>query len=198
MSPGLVTCFWDSPFKWITKNVLEGLVTFWLGLFKILFYKYLWHYFNFCFKSYHCNGSCLIWHSKGPGKCVIDCTVCWNTQILFWLTEILWDHKFMWDVTGCQKTQVSDCTSSTVFLFVLFILYFLSIFIVPFPLKKINVENQNIHWKICTTWQKRKKIQPYAMIMFLKHCLYFMVWYLFSFPTGCYIILFDTKIFCYK
>jgi len=30
------------------------------------------------------------------------------------LTELLWDHKFMSDVTGCRKTQVSDCTGSTV------------------------------------------------------------------------------------
>ena len=25
-----------------------------------------------------------------------------------------WDHKFLSDVTGCQTTQVLDCTSSTV------------------------------------------------------------------------------------
>ena len=31
------------------------------------------------------------------------------------LTEILFDHKFLSDVTGCRKSQVSDCTSSTVF-----------------------------------------------------------------------------------
>jgi hypothetical protein len=30
------------------------------------------------------------------------------------LKKILGDHKFLLDVTGCQKTQVSDCTSSTV------------------------------------------------------------------------------------
>jgi len=29
-------------------------------------------------------------------------------------TEILWDHKFLSDVTSCQKTQVLDCTSFTV------------------------------------------------------------------------------------
>ena len=29
----------------------------------------------------------------------------------FWLTEIFWDHKFLSDVTGCQKTQVWDYTS---------------------------------------------------------------------------------------
>jgi hypothetical protein len=37
-----------------------------------------------------------------------------NTQFLLYLTEILWDHKFLSDVTGCRKTQVSDCTSCTV------------------------------------------------------------------------------------
>ena len=46
---------------------------------------------------------------------VSDCTGCWNTQVLFQLTEILWNHKFLLDVTGCQKTQVSICTSYTVF-----------------------------------------------------------------------------------
>jgi hypothetical protein len=30
------------------------------------------------------------------------------------LTELLWDHKILSDVTGCRKTQVSDCTGSTV------------------------------------------------------------------------------------
>jgi hypothetical protein len=30
------------------------------------------------------------------------------------LIEILSDHKFLPDVTGCRKTSVSDCTSSTV------------------------------------------------------------------------------------
>ena len=44
-----------------------------------------------------------------------DCTECRNTRILFQLTEIIGDPKFMSDVTGCRKPQVSDCTSSTVF-----------------------------------------------------------------------------------
>ena len=43
-----------------------------------------------------------------------DCTGCRNTQVLFILTELLWDHKFLSDVRGCRKTQVSDCTGSTV------------------------------------------------------------------------------------
>ena len=42
-----------------------------------------------------------------------DCTGCRNTQVLFMLTELLWDHDFLSDVTGCRKTQVSDCTCST-------------------------------------------------------------------------------------
>jgi hypothetical protein len=48
-----------------------------------------------------------------------DCTGCQNTQVLIKLTEILWDHTFLSDVPGCRKTQVSDCTSSTVFALVL-------------------------------------------------------------------------------
>ena len=43
-----------------------------------------------------------------------DCTGCQNTQVLIKLTEILWDHTFLSDVPGCRKTQVSDCTSSTI------------------------------------------------------------------------------------
>jgi hypothetical protein len=39
------------------------------------------------------------------------CRIVQNVRIL---TEILWDHKCLSHVTGCQKTQVSDCTSSTV------------------------------------------------------------------------------------
>jgi hypothetical protein len=48
---------------------------------------------------------------------VSDCTGFWNTLVLFLLLEIPLDHKFLSDVTGCRKTQVSDCTSSTVCLF---------------------------------------------------------------------------------
>ena len=42
-----------------------------------------------------------------------DCTGCRNTQVLFMLTELLWDHTFLSDVTGCRKVQVSDVTGST-------------------------------------------------------------------------------------
>jgi hypothetical protein len=28
--------------------------------------------------------------------------------------EIFWDLEFLSEVTGCRKTQVSDCTGSTV------------------------------------------------------------------------------------
>jgi hypothetical protein len=37
---------------------------------------------------------------------VSDCTGCQNTQVLFQLIEILWDHKFLSDVTGCRIAQV--------------------------------------------------------------------------------------------
>ena len=42
-----------------------------------------------------------------------DCTGCRNTQVSFQLTEILWDHKFMSDVTKLRG--VSDCTRSTAY-----------------------------------------------------------------------------------
>jgi hypothetical protein len=29
-----------------------------------------------------------------------DCTECRNTQVLFYLTEILWDHKFLSENSG--------------------------------------------------------------------------------------------------
>lgn len=53
VSPGLVTCFSDSPFNQITNNALEVLVTFLLGLFKIYFSNNFWYHFSVCFKSYH-------------------------------------------------------------------------------------------------------------------------------------------------
>jgi hypothetical protein len=48
--------------------------------------------------------------------CPTVSTGCWNTRthVLLQLTEIHLDPEFLSDVTGCQKTQVSDCTSSTV------------------------------------------------------------------------------------
>ena len=45
---------------------------------------------------------------------VSDCTACRNTQVLLLVNRNTRDHQFLWDVTGCWKTQVSDCTSSTV------------------------------------------------------------------------------------
>ena len=52
------------------------------------------------------SGTCLIRHTKGN---VSDCTRCRNTQVLFFFTELLWDHKFFLNVTGWRKTQASDC-----------------------------------------------------------------------------------------
>jgi hypothetical protein len=49
---------------------------------------------------------------------VLDCTGCRNTQVLFELTQILLEFKFLSDVTGCRKTRVSDCTGSTVVVYV--------------------------------------------------------------------------------
>jgi hypothetical protein len=60
---------------------------------------------------------------------MLDYTGCRNTQVLFLLAEILWNHNFLSDVTGSRKIQVSDYTSSTVFIFCLsncriYILYY--------------------------------------------------------------------------
>jgi pyruvate/2-oxoacid:ferredoxin oxidoreductase beta subunit len=44
-----------------------------------------------------------MWHDRGNA---LDCTGCRNTQVLSYLTEILWDNNILSDVTGCQKTQV--------------------------------------------------------------------------------------------
>ena len=44
----------------------------------------------------------------------------WNTQVFFLtktVKENLWDQKLLSDVTGCRKTQVLDCTGSTVLSF---------------------------------------------------------------------------------
>jgi len=40
----------------------------------------------------------------------------WNRQDFLTksVKEILWDHKLLSDDTGCRKTQVSDCISSTI------------------------------------------------------------------------------------
>jgi hypothetical protein len=40
----------------------------------------------------------------------------WNTQVFVTknIKEIFWDLKFLSEVTGCRKTQVSDRTGSTV------------------------------------------------------------------------------------
>ena len=48
----------------------------------------------------------IIWHTKGPGKCVELYMSEYSgfISVLFQLTEILWDYTFLSDVTGCQKT----------------------------------------------------------------------------------------------
>ena len=43
-------------------------------------------------------------HQGDQGN-VSDCTGCRNTQVLFILTELLWDHKFLSDGTGCQENS---------------------------------------------------------------------------------------------
>ena len=54
------------------------------------------------------SGTCLIRLSDTPrdqGN-VSDCTGFLNNQVLFQLTEIFWDNKFLSDVTGCRIAQV--------------------------------------------------------------------------------------------
>ena len=43
-----------------------------------------------------------------------------NTQVLVTknVKEIFWDLKFLSEVTGCRKTQVSDRTGSTVYIYI--------------------------------------------------------------------------------
>ena len=47
-----------------------------------------------------------------------DCTGCHNAQVLFMLTVLLSDDESLSDVAECQKTQVSDCTGSTVCIYI--------------------------------------------------------------------------------
>ena len=35
-----------------------------------------------------------------------------------YVNRTLWDHNFLSDITGCRKTQVSDCTGSTVYIYI--------------------------------------------------------------------------------
>jgi hypothetical protein len=58
-----------------------------------------------------------IMHSFQKNNTMTYLTWCAEVQICltifrtfyFFLTELLWDHKFFPNVTGCQKTQASDC-----------------------------------------------------------------------------------------
>ena len=69
------------------------------------------------------SGTYLIRHTKGPEKC--DRLYRMSEYSGFILaTEILWDHKFLLDVTGCRNTRVSYCTSCTVLLVFFYIPHF--------------------------------------------------------------------------
>ena len=84
---------------------------------RVIFALYYYYY------HYYYSGTCLIRHTKRPGKCVrLDRMS--EYSVLFQSTEILWDRKYLLYVTGCRKTQVSDCTSSTVLLLLLLLLFF--------------------------------------------------------------------------
>ena len=58
--------------------------------------------------------TCLIRHTKGPGKCVGLYRMSEYSGFILVLIGILRNDQFLSDVTGCLKTRVSDCTSSTV------------------------------------------------------------------------------------
>jgi len=52
--------------------------------------------------------------TKGPGKSVELYRISEYSGFIL-VNGKLWDHKCLSDVTGSQKRQVSDCTSSTVY-----------------------------------------------------------------------------------
>ena len=60
-------------------------------------------------------GTCLTRHTKGPGGCVILFRMSEYSDFILVNRNIV-GPKFLADVTGCLKTRVSDCTSSTVLL----------------------------------------------------------------------------------
>ena len=78
------------------------------------FWGYYYHckdIFNTHFRLY--SGTCRIRHTKGPGKCVGLYRISEYLGFIL-VNKNTVDHTFLSDVTECQKTRVSDCTSSTV------------------------------------------------------------------------------------
>ena len=49
--------------------------------------------------------------------------MCRNNQVLFQSPEILWDQIILSDVTGCWKTQVSDCTQVPLYIYIYIYIY---------------------------------------------------------------------------
>jgi hypothetical protein len=84
---------------------------------------------------------------------VSDCRGCRNTRVLSYLIEILSDHKFLPDVTGCRKTPVSDCTSSTVP-----VLLHNAVLLLPLDRKKQTVAFNKINHIDKMSVQSNKKI----------------------------------------
>ena len=71
--------------------------------------------------------SVLIRHTKGPGKCVGLYRMSEYSGFILVNRNSL-EPSILSDVTGCRKTQVFDCTSSTVYVKKeQFQLYFVSI-----------------------------------------------------------------------
>ena len=78
----------------------------------------------------------------------------WSTQGFLTknIKENLWDQKFLSNATGCRKTQVSDCTGSTVF--IIFVYYLETL----------------IGWKQ-VTWRSMKSNITYGVVFIQFHWL---------------------------
>ena len=68
---------------------------------------------SFWFILFIYSRTCLIRHTKGPGKCVGLYRMSEYTGFILVYRNTR-DHKFLLDVTGCRKTKVLECRSYTV------------------------------------------------------------------------------------
>ena len=71
------------------------------------------NHFQFHGKIMSYSGTCLIRHTRGPGKFVGLYRMSEYSDFI-WVNTNTLDHKFLSDVTEWWKTHVSDCTSFTV------------------------------------------------------------------------------------
>jgi len=100
--------------------------------------------------------TCLIWHNNGPGKCVGLHRMSEYSDSILVNRNTLGPYIFF----GCRKTQVSDCTTSTVYAYILYILQpgiWMSREVALYPTKysksfdlfSIQVEQYYFHISIC-------------------------------------------------